>query len=57
MFLRDMKTLMKRDTYKAQGGGNTAGRNSILKGRKCHTYASQVPYLAGLNSILMKAML
>ena len=57
MFLRDMKTMTKRDTDGMRCGKKTASENSILKGRKCHTYASQVPYLAGLNNILAKAML
>ena len=52
-----MKTMMKQDIDGMRCGGNTAGGNSILMGRKCHTYASQVPYLAGLNTILTKAML
>ena len=56
MILRDMKT-MKRDTDRMRCCGNTASANSMLKGRKCHTYAPQVPYLAGLNAMLAKAML
>ena len=57
MFLRDMKTMTKRDSDGMRCGKKTAGGNSMLKRRKCHTYASQVPYLAGLNNILAKAML
>ena len=56
MILRDMKT-MKRDTDRMRCCGNTANANSMFKGRKCHTYAPQVPYLAGLNAMLAKAML
>ena len=52
-----MKTMTKRDSDGMRCGKKTASGNSILKGRKCHTYASQVPYLAGLNTILTKAML
>ena len=58
MFLRDMNMMMtKQDIDGMRCGKKTASGNSILKGRKCHTYASQVPYLAGLNTILAKAML
>ena len=52
-----MKTMTKQDTDGTRCGGNTAGGNSILMGRKRHTYASQVPYLAGLNSMFTKAIL
>ena len=39
MFLRDMKTMMKRDTDGMRCGKKTASGNSILMGRKYHTYA------------------
>ncbi|MBQ8066640.1 MAG: hypothetical protein IJ200_13435 [Prevotella sp.] len=52
-----MKTMTKQDTDGMRCGKKTASGNSILMGHKCHTYASQVPYLAGLNTILAKAML
>ena len=51
-----MKT-MKRDTDGMRCCGNTASANSMFKGRKCHASAPQVPYLAGLNAILAKAIL
>ena len=52
-----MKTMTKQDIDGMRCGKKTASGNSILMGHKCHTYASQVPYLAGLNTILTKAML
>ena len=47
MFLRDMKTMTKQDTDGIRCGKKVASENSILKRRKCHTYAPKVPYLAG----------
>ena len=57
MFLQDMKTMMKEYTDGTRCGGKTDSGNSILMGRKCHAYASQVPYLAGIDTIFAKAML
>ena len=55
MFLQDMNMMTKRDMNERRG--KDANANSTLKGRKCHTYAPQVPYLAGLNAMLAKDML
>ena len=49
--------MTKQDIDGMRCGKKTASENSILMGRKCHTYASQMPYLAGINSMFMKAIL
>ena len=52
-----MKTKMKRDIDGMWSDVDTTNTNTILSGQKCHTYASKVPYLAGLNTILAKTIL